>query len=167
MKLILKIFRCVLIAFLVLVCTICVYVLAAKLIFKQKNPKVFGYSVMVIKTGSMYPELKPNDLIIIKTQKQYKVNDIITFEDGNSFTTHRIIEIAEDGFITQGDNGNSPDPDHVTLSKVEGKVVGKVGGLGKIVKFLTSAYGIICIVFTGAVILVFRYAFSAIKKRDN
>ena len=167
MKLILKIFRCVLISFLVLVCTVCVYVLAAKLIFKQKNPKVFGCSVMVIKTGSMYPELKPDDLIIIKTQKQYKVNDIITFEDGNSFTTHRIIEITEDGFTTQGDNGNSPDPNPVTLDKVEGKVVGKVGGVGKIVKFVTSIYGVICILSAAIIIWIIGYSISIIKKRNN
>ena len=128
---------------------------------------MFGYSVMVVKTGSMYPNLKPNDLIIIKTKKQYKTNDIITFEDGNSFTTHRIIEVAENGFITKGDANNSPDINAVETHRVEGKVIGKVGGVGRVVKFLTSTYGVICIIFSVVVILIFSYAINIIKKRNN
>ena len=150
-----------------LVCGVCAYIMVAKTIFKQKNPKVFGYSVMVVKTGSMYPNLKPNDLIIIKTKKQYKTNDIITFEDGNSFTTHRIIEVAENGFITKGDANNSPDINAVETHRVEGKVIGKVGGVGRVVKFLTSTYGVICIIFSVVVILIFSYAINIIKKRNN
>ena len=167
MKLTLKILRYILVAILVLVCAVCVYVLGAKLIFKQKNPKVFGYSVMVVKTGSMYPELKPNDLIIIKTKKQYKSNDIITFEDGNSFTTHRIIEVAENGFITKGDANEDPDNNIVEFNKVEGKVIGKVGGVGKVIKFVTSSYGLICIGFTIIIILIAGYVISIIKKHNN
>ena len=167
MKLIVKTLRYILASVLVLICAICVYVLAAKLIFKQKNPKVFGYSVMVVKTGSMYPELKPDDLIIIKTKKQYKSNDIITFEDGNSFTTHRIIEIAENGFITKGDANEDPDNNIVEFNKVEGKVIGKVGGVGKVVKFVTSSYGLICIIFTIVIVVITGYVINIIKKRNN
>ena len=167
MKLTLKILKYVLILFLVAVCCVSIYILASKLIFKNKNPKVFGYSVMVVKTGSMYPEIKPGDLIIIKTQKQYKTNEIITFEDGNSFTTHRIVEVVEDGFTTKGDANNAPDKAVVKIENIEGKVVGKVGGVGNIAKFLSSTYGIICIVFAGVIVLILGYAINIIKKRNN
>lgn len=163
----LKILKNIFTVFLILVCMVCVYVLASKLIFKNKNPKVFGYSVMVVKTGSMYPELKVDDLIIIKTKKQYNNNDIITFEDGNSFTTHRIVEIAEDGYITKGDANEDPDNNIVKYDSIQGKVIGKVGGVGKIVKFATSTYGLICIAFTIIIILIMGYAINIIKKRNN
>lgn len=167
MKLTLKILRYVLVAILVLICAVCVYILAAKLIFKQKNPKVFGYSVMVVKTGSMYPTISPGDLIIIKTQNQYKTNEIITFDEVTHFTTHRIVEIAEDGFITQGDANNAPDNNVVKLDNIEGKVVGRVGGVGKVVKFLSSTHGLICTIFIVVVILVLGYGISIIKNRNN
>ena len=167
MKTTLKILRYVLIAFLVLICGMSIYILSAKTLFKQKNPKVFGYSVMVVKTGSMYPQLKPNDLIIIKIQKQYKVNDIITYVDGNSFTTHRIIEFAEDGFITKGDANNAPDTNVVKFDDIEGKVVGKVGGVGNVAYFITSTYGIICIILTVVIMLVFGYVIKIIKKNNS
>lgn len=167
MKLIVKTLKYILILFLVAVCCLSIYILASKLIFKNKNPKVFGYSVMVVKTGSMYPTISPGDLIIIKTQNQYKTNDIITFDEVTHFTTHRIVNIAEDGFITQGDANNAPDNNVVKLDNIEGKVVGRVGGVGKVVKFLSSTYGLICIIFSVIIILIFGYAINIIKKRNN
>ena len=165
MKLLFKILKRVFIAFLILVCGVCAYILVAKTIFKQKNPKVFGYSVMIVKTGSMYPSLKPADLIIIKTQKEYKINDIITFEDGNSFTTHRIVEVVENGFITKGDFNNTPDNSIVVQEDVEGKVVGRVGEVGNVVKFATSTYGLICIALGGVSVVIIGYVINIVRKK--
>ena len=39
---------------------------------------VFGYSVFTIASGSMEPTLSVNDIIIVKKNKEYNVNDIVT-----------------------------------------------------------------------------------------
>lgn len=166
MKFTLRVLKFVLIAFLVLVFSISAYILVSKVIFKQRNPKVFGYSVMVVKTGSMYPELKQNDLIIIKNQNKYKSRDIITFKDGNNFTTHRIVAVVEDGFITQGDANNAPDNNTIKYDDIEGRVIGKVGGVGNVVNFIISPYGMISIVFTCVIIIIFSYVIRAIKRNN-
>lgn len=166
MKFTLRVLKFVLIAFLVLVFSISAYILVSKVVFKQRNPKVFGYSVMVVKTGSMYPELKQNDLIIIKNQNKYKSRDIITFKDGNNFTTHRIVAVVEDGFITQGDANNAPDNNTIKYDDIEGRVIGKVGGVGNVVNFIISPYGMISIVFTCVIIIIFSYVIRAIKRNN-
>lgn len=166
MKFTLRVLKFVLIAFLVLVFSISAYILVSKVVFKQRNPKVFGYSVMVVKTGSMYPELKQNDLIIIKNQNKYKSRDIITFKDGNNFTTHRIVAVVEDGFITQGDANNAPDNNTIKYDDIEGRVIGKVGGVGNVVNFIISPYGMISIVFTCVIIIIFGYVIRAIKRNN-
>ena len=48
------------------------YRLAAREIFKVKDPTVFGYSSAVVLTGSMSGTVNPDDLIITHKQSEYK-----------------------------------------------------------------------------------------------
>ena len=74
-------------------------------------------------TGSMEPTIIPNEMIIIKEQKSYKENDIITYRDKfGMLITHRIIGIEDENIITKGDSNNGPD-EIISVDKIEGKVV--------------------------------------------
>ncbi len=116
------------------------YIFYIKVIKKQNLVKVFGYSALIVISGSMAPELYVDDLIIIK-EDSYKENDIITFQSENSLVTHRIIKIEGNKFYTKGDS-NNVDDEPVSLSQIQGKVVYKISHVGKIVKFLSSPIGI-------------------------
>lgn len=116
-----------------------------KFILKSPVPSVFGYSSLTIATGSMNGksvmvegqdpvEVDIGDLIIIKDSDSYKIGDVITFlNEGETVpTTHRIIGVTDDGFITKGDANNVKDVLPVKRECVLGKVVAHYPKLGKI-----------------------------------
>jgi len=118
------------------------YLLAAKLIFKNDLPKVFGYAQIIVISGSMQPAINVGDLLIIKEQISYQANDIITFHSDQNLVTHRVIEVSNDGINTQGDANNVAD-DPVPLTAVEGKMVLLIPGAGNLILFLKSPLGIL------------------------
>lgn len=93
-----------------------------------KNKEIFDNSLnvrfFIVKSGSMYPKLNKNDIVIVKKCKNYDIEDIITYNYQNKyFITHRIIEKGENTFITKGDNNNSEDLEKVEVQNVKGKVI--------------------------------------------
>ncbi len=91
---------------------------------KEKIVDNLNFRFLVIKSGSMYPELDINDIIIVKKCKNYEIGDIITYNYQNKyFITHRIIEKNKNSFITKGDNNNSEDLEDIKIQNVKGKVI--------------------------------------------
>lgn len=86
--------------------------------------KIYGFSVAVVSSGSMTPELQVGDVIIMKEFESYDVGDIVTFNSNNEYlVTHRIIERNGDNFVTKGDSNNTKDVDTVSKENIEGKVI--------------------------------------------
>lgn len=79
--------------------------------------------ILVIKSASMYPTLEKGDIVIIKKYKDYKVNDIITYNESGYLITHRIVGKEKASFITKGDNNNTKDDIEVNINDVKGKVI--------------------------------------------
>lgn len=80
---------------------------------------VFGFRPYKVLTPSMTPVLGVNDMVIVKSQKEYKVGDILTFSQSGAFdkVTHRLVAIAEDNqgvkwFICHGDATQSVNPEN-------------------------------------------------------
>ena len=114
---------------------------------------------LVIQTTSMYPTLKPGDLVMVKKidPRTLTVGDIIAFDKvvyihGGTvsgpykrvITVHRIYSIIRIGnttyFKTKGDNNPEPDPWYVPPSGVLG-IATKVASLGRLGLLLTSPLG--------------------------
>ena len=82
----------------------------------------FGYSTFEVQTGSMADTINPGDWIVVKTNKNIKLNDIITYSQKGEFITHRVVETYKDSFITKGDANNSKDK-AINKSQIVGKVI--------------------------------------------
>jgi len=71
------------------------------------------YPMAAITSGSMWPELKKNDLVFIEglqNNRNVQIGDIVVFtNERNAFTIHRIIELDEDTLVTKGDANNIDD----------------------------------------------------------
>lgn len=140
-----KIVSSILVVLTIFIILLNLYIFYTKVILKQDIVKICGYSVLVIISGSMEPELAVDDLIIIK-EDLYKNGDIVTYKSGNSFVTHRIIDIDGDFIYTKGDSNNVQD-DPITQSQIQGKVIFKIKHFGKFTSFVSSPIGItICII---------------------
>ncbi len=121
-------------------------------------PSIFGLRVMSIQTESMYPSMKPGDLIFdtaVKDTSKLKIGDIITYWtviDGERvLNTHRITEIYDGGgyliFQTKGDNNTIEDSLTVHESEIVGQYNGmKIAGLGKLFDYLQTSTGFLIVV---------------------
>lgn len=147
----------VLLAFL-LVCNL--YLILMERIMGVEHPAIFGYSAAVVASGSMEPALSVDDLIVNHNQTDYEEGDIITFQNGDSLTTHRIVAVTEEGYVTQGDANNVADQEAVSAEAVIGRVVGSVPYIGKLLAFLKTPFGMMLLVFSGLLILELPFLFQ-------
>ncbi|WP_294754963.1 signal peptidase I [uncultured Ruminococcus sp.] len=123
----------------------------ARTLIGNKMPMPFGYGFSVVLSGSMEPELKVNDLVIIKKQKSYQSDDIIVYQDDDLLVIHRLIEINGENAITKGDANEVNDPE-ISTAQIKGKMVMHIHFIGCIVQFIKSTIGTF-LVLLGAVIM--------------
>ena len=91
-------------------------------IFSALGKSFFGYRIFEVGSGSMEPALHVNDLIIIREEPEYKVDDIVTYISNKNYITHRIVSINGEEIITQGDSNNTSD-DPIKKEDIIGKCV--------------------------------------------
>lgn len=117
----------------------------------------FGYRLYYVTTGSMEPTIPTGSLIVVKSQEEYQVGDIITFYSNDSAiyglpNTHRIMEIStEDGisYRTKGDANASVDVLWTAEGDVIGKMVGQVSAsqwVAPLITFATTQWGFLLLI---------------------
>lgn len=86
------------------------------------------YPLATITSGSMWPVLKVNDLILVKgiTGKEAQIGQIIIYQNPKGFTIHRLIRRQNQMLITQGDANNVED-----APVKESDVIGRTVYIGK------------------------------------
>lgn len=135
--------------------------LAARMLLKQDLPELLGYSNLVVLSGSMEPAVSAGDVIIIHRQKSYETGDVITYRDGGTLTTHRIVAENDEGFQTRGDANNIADDSLVPPDRIMGRVVFVIPAAGNILLFLRTPAGL-----GGILALGFLAFFAAEHKKD-
>jgi len=135
----------------------------------EDTPDIFGIKTFSIISGSMRPTININDIIIVKQceERDLKKGDIISFKVDDEIITHRIVLIENiDGktvYSTKGDDNNVIDTKNVEYNQIEGKYIGKIPRVGKILKFLKNkvVFGVIIILL---IILYIHERNTASKK---
>ena len=124
----------------------------------------FGYSMFEVQTGSMADTINPGDWIVVKTTKNIKLDDIITYSQEGEFITHRVVEVYKDTYVTKGDANNSKD-DAIYKEQIVGRVEKILPGLGIIRKTFFNPLVLITLIIT---LYTISYLLrSAIKKDDE
>ena len=157
-SLVLRIVLCVLVGVLLVYN---VYMLIAKLAFKQQMPTFLGFASAAVVSGSMEPTINTGDFIITLKRNGYEVGEVVMFLEGGVYTTHRIVEETEDGFRTMGDN-NEGSLDPWTVREVL-----VLRGFGKAAAFFQTPAGMMCIVAAAALLWVLAELPSFIKKKKE
>ena len=139
-----------------------------KFVLKHRVPSIFGYSSLIVATGSMNgAEMKEGDLIIIKKTNDYKPNDIVTFfQDGDEIpTTHRIWYADGEGkWVTKGDANNSFDKRSITSDEIIGEVVLVIPYVCTFIDWAVEGGGLIYIV---GIFLILGLGIYIIKSDDD
>lgn len=144
-----------------------IFLMNAKFVLHEHLPMIGGYGNAVVLSGSMEPEISVNDMIIIKQENEYKVNDIITFIDAdNSLVTHRIIKISGTEITTQGDANNIRDSS-IQIEQVKGKVIAIWPRFGYIITFIQNPFFIITIIVLTLILMERSYTMEKKKKATD
>ncbi len=169
-KIIEKIFKTIY-YFVLIILVLCVCSIVYNKIKYPKSPfTVFGYQLYVDVTNSMVPDLHVNDIIIVKkcSKENINVGDIVTFREGNTTVTHRIIEIINDDgkikYKTKGDNNNLEDDKPITYKEIEGKYCFKIRYLGF---FITDKVSCILLILLILILSHFPYSKLNFSKKEE
>ncbi len=111
-------------------------------------PRLWGWQVYSILTGSMEPALPVGSAIYVQEWEagDLQPGDVITFTLGNATSlveTHRVVENdAQAGqLITKGDANAEPDINPVAYDRVVGKVVFCIPFLGNVARLFRTGAG--------------------------
>lgn len=113
----------------------------------NKYSNFFGYSLFEVQTGSMHGTIEAGDWIIIKSNRDIQIGDIVTYKHGNDFITHRVIESYKGTYVTKGDANNTKD-DPIDQSQIIGKVVKTFHGFGILRKTIFNPVVILLLIIT-------------------
>ncbi len=139
-----------------------IYAWNAETLVGNAMPMPFGVGLSVVMSGSMEPELRVNDLVVVRSQDSYEKGDIVVYQDGGSLVIHRIIEIRDDKVITKGDANDVPDRP-VPVRDIKGRYTGRIPFVGVILLFFKSPAGFVLMLL--AAVVLFEYPY--IKERKN
>lgn len=137
-------------------------------------PRVMGYSVLRVLTGSMKPEI-PQDAVLLVQQTDpaaLAVGDVISYYspdpalDG-ALNTHRIVGISDTGstlqFTTKGDANLIADQIPVDARNVVGKVVYVSARLGTVIRLISNPLVFGLAVLLPLVLMLIGNLVSAVK----
>jgi len=82
--------------------------------------------------NSMLPTIKPGSVVIIKSQLDYELGEIVAFHhpDSGDKIVHRIIEVHDDGFTIKGDNNEANDPGPISHEEIIGEAIFVMPNIG-------------------------------------
>lgn len=109
-------------------------------------PSFMGIRTLTVLTGSMSPNLKPGDIVVIKeaSKDSIKVGDVVTYNTDNILITHRVNQIInEEGnllFKTKGDANNTVDADAIRANQILGKKIIRIPYAGYVVRFINNNF---------------------------
>lgn len=126
---------------------------------------MFGYSLFRVETGSMEPTISQNDIIVVHKEKNYKVDDIVTFKSEKAYVTHRIVSKRGNTIVTKGDANNTKDV-AIERKDIIGKVVKILPKAGIWQKVFSSPRNIIMI-FVTLMLFDFAFSYKGLQKKSN
>ena len=108
-------------------------------------PKLMGYEIYNVETGSMSPAIPVGSVIFVEKVEptEVKEGDIITFRNEGVMVTHRVTanNKLEGQFVTKGDANEIEDMEPVPYSLLMGKVVKYFPVFGKLLVVYNSMLG--------------------------
>lgn len=131
---------------------VCLSLFVLTLRFLGESPSIFGYSLYYVLTESMEPEIMAGEIILGKTTdpEDLQVGDIITYtgETGDlkdKIITHKIVQIDDGSFTTQGVANDTPDPP-ISSSQILSRYVTTIPFAGKLFSIINSKCGFIFLI---------------------
>lgn len=131
------------------------------LLFISILPISGNIKFLIVQSGSMEPEIKMGDVVMIKESSNYEIGDVISFGESSNMritVTHRIQDIEKEQdqtfYITKGDANNATDGEKVPEKQVIGKVLVNIPRAGFIIDFIKKPLGFSLVLIVPAIIVI-------------
>ncbi|MBR3345342.1 MAG: signal peptidase I [Solobacterium sp.] len=115
------------------------------LLIPMSTPRLFGYDMYNVVSGSMEPAIPTGSMIFVKPAEAKNIaeGEVIAFYSGGSVVVHRVTNnnTVEGKISTKGDANADEDFNSVLYKEVIGVVKYHVPYLGDVSSNLTSAFG--------------------------
>lgn len=127
------------------------------------EPQLFSYQLKTVLSGSMEPGIQTGSIIAVKLaedKNNFKVGDVITFQEEDILITHRITEVVQGGdsvlYRTKGDNNSAEDMNPVIASNVVAAYTGfTLPYVGYFIDFSQSKNGALLLLIPGFLLLLY------------
>lgn len=120
------------------------------------------------KTSVMEPNIKKQDLILIKKQEDYTVNDIIVFTQNGEIKVRRITgnngNNIEDSYTAKGDKNFYNEPYEIHKTQIKGKVMKVYKNFAFLLRFAQSK---VLLIINTILLSIIAYYRIKIKIRVN
>ena len=131
-------------------------------------PRVFGYEMYNVISGSMSPSIPTGSLVLVEpvVGEDIEEDDVIAFYKNGSVVTHRVTynNKIEDFFRTKGDANESEDFETVDYKNLIGRVKFHIPRLGEFCSNMTSTFGKMYLL--ALIILGLLFHLLAVRLRD-
>lgn len=159
-----KILRRAFLIFLGLLLGINAYHFNARNIVGNHIPMLLGIGGAVVQSGSMEPVYSKGDFLLVKSQSDYRVGDVVVYQSGSILIVHRLISINGSIAITKGDANDIPDMPF-DISCIKGRVVFYIPAVGYIIDFFKTLPGILLLL--GTAILLVELSFRSERRAEK
>lgn len=137
-------------------------------------PRLFGYEVYTVISGSMEPAIPTGSLVYTKSiaPEDIKKDDVIAFyssTDNGAIITHRVVknQVVEGQFVTKGDANQKEDAMPAAYSNLLGKVELSVPFMGQILSMVASAPGKIAAVCLIGLAVILHVAAGLLRRSEE
>lgn len=136
-------------------------------------PKLLGYEVYTVQSGSMEPTYRVGSVVIVDTDivpEEIGIGDPVTFQlEKGILVTHRIIGIdPENGSLqTKGDANEDPDIASVFFEQIIGKVIGTIPFVGYFPLYIRTPKGIFLFSIYICSLILLQTIPAIVRKEEN
>ena len=108
-------------------------------------PRIMGFEIYEVVSGSMEPEIPVGSVLYVKPTEltEIKENEIIAYQDVDAVVAHRVVHnrtgLGE--FVTKGDANNTEDREPIPYGAVVGRVEMTIPVLGMFLAFFSTVIG--------------------------
>jgi signal peptidase len=134
-------------------------------------PKLVGWEVMTVLSGSMDPTYPTYSVVVVAPTEpsDVEVGDVIAFQPAGADTpiTHRVVEVNRTGgaltFVTKGDGNEEADQRPVLAGEIRGRVTFGVPVLGRFVDAVRSPLGFAVLFALPCAVFAVQHLLSVIR----
>jgi signal peptidase I len=134
-------------------------------------PRLMGYQIYNVVSGSMEPEISVGSAIFVKgvAPEDVQEGDIIAFRSGDSVISHRVVrnQTVEGTFTTKGDANADEDMNPVAYDDLIGQVTRHIPMLGDFMTVLTGTVGKVYMIAFAACGAMLNILASRIRQRSR